>query len=145
MVQDLFDNMPVTNIRSEVHFASARMRSMSSHGNAPQPATLASDHVIAESRLVLDTVPQSLPQIRGFCDAPGALGQDIVVTTHNPSCRPGSICDLSWALSGDLGALLGLLGGLISPGALLGASRGVLGSLLGLKAQKVPRAPKGVF
>ena len=55
IVQDLFENMPVTNIRSEVHFASARMRSMSSHGMAPNPASLASDHVIAESRLILDS------------------------------------------------------------------------------------------
>ena len=52
-VSDVFKNIAVTNIRSEFFFASAKTRAASSHGNAPGPTTIASEHMLAESKSVL--------------------------------------------------------------------------------------------
>lgn len=54
-LRDVFDNTPLTNIGSENRFASLQTRWSSSHGHMGSPSTLASDHVLAESKLVLDS------------------------------------------------------------------------------------------
>lgn len=60
-LHDVFTNTPLTNVGSESRFASAQTRWSSSHGHPGTPATLASDHVLSESKLVLDSVTECGP------------------------------------------------------------------------------------
>ena len=58
-LRDVFDMTPLTNIGSESRFASAQTRWSSSHGHVGLPSTMASDHVLAETKLVLDSATGS--------------------------------------------------------------------------------------
>ena len=58
-LRDVFDMTPLTNIGSENRFASAQTRWSSSHGHVGLPSTMTSDHVLAETKLVLDSATGS--------------------------------------------------------------------------------------
>ena len=51
---DVMQQVPLTNIGCELHFASAHMRTSSSHGHPPGPTSFAADHVLAEAKDMLD-------------------------------------------------------------------------------------------
>ena len=55
MLNDIFRNIPVTNIGSEHRFASAHVRMQRASGNVGAPASLAADHVLGEAKMVLDS------------------------------------------------------------------------------------------
>ena len=48
LLLDVFQGCPATHIRSEFRFARCRRHHESAHGHMPSPATIASDHVLAE-------------------------------------------------------------------------------------------------
>jgi hypothetical protein len=52
--QDVFTKIPATNIISEAAFASAHVRRSTAHGNDATPSTVASNHVLAISKTILD-------------------------------------------------------------------------------------------
>ena len=54
MVKEIMDCMPTTNIRSEQRFAAAHTRMRTASGHVGVPATLAADHILAESHAVLN-------------------------------------------------------------------------------------------
>ena len=60
-LRDVFSNTPLTNVASENRCSSAQQRWSASHGHVGGPSTLASDHVLGESKLVLDSTTQRKP------------------------------------------------------------------------------------
>ena len=54
-LRDLFEHTPSSNINSENRFSRCSRHQHSSHGNPAKPSTLASNHVLAESKTILDT------------------------------------------------------------------------------------------
>ena len=64
LIEDLFDNTPLTNIGSEQEFAGAHARHQANHGNCDDPTTFAADHVLAEAKIILDGRLQSFLEKR---------------------------------------------------------------------------------
>ena len=54
-MRHLLEVAPVTNIVSEKSFAGSHTRRMTDHGQSPKLPTLASQHVLAESKIILDS------------------------------------------------------------------------------------------
>ena len=54
-LRDLFEHTPSSNIHSENRFSRSNRHQHSSHGNPAKPSTLATNHVLAESKTILDT------------------------------------------------------------------------------------------
>ena len=54
--KDVFEAVPVTNVRSEQAFARSKQRRSSAAGNTAKPATLASDHVLAQAKSQVDAL-----------------------------------------------------------------------------------------
>ena len=61
-LKDIFEHIPITNVNNENRFAAMNTRSFASHGNMVCGRTLASDHVLMESKLVLEAGLASAPQ-----------------------------------------------------------------------------------
>jgi hypothetical protein len=53
-LRDVFDSVPLTNVNSESRFAAVHTRSLSNHGHPVDGVTLASDHVLMESKMTHD-------------------------------------------------------------------------------------------
>lgn len=60
-LREIFEHVPLTNVGAENRFASAHTRHATSHGNAVGTETLACEHVLAESKMVLDSGLARLP------------------------------------------------------------------------------------
>ena len=55
-MEHLFESVPITNIGSEEHFAGMHTRACTSRSSAPVPTTQATEHVLAESKMVLNSM-----------------------------------------------------------------------------------------
>lgn len=74
---DLFTKAPATNIISEAAFAAAHVRRSTAHGNDAAPTTLASNHVLASAKTVLDV------------EINKQLGREVVVPADKGSSKSG--------------------------------------------------------
>ncbi|CAE7276767.1 unnamed protein product [Symbiodinium microadriaticum] len=72
-IRQLLDLAPVTNVVSEKSFAASHVRRMTDHGQSPKLPTLAAQHVLAESKSILDCQSrQEAAMLLAHGSAPGS-------------------------------------------------------------------------